>query len=668
MRHWTVNRKLFLLCSGATLIILVLGGMAYYTARTDQQTATELGAVRLPSVQNMQVIQEAQTAIDGVEKTLLDTNLSEEKRKELFARFDEAKAQADEAWGVYEVLPHTAEGAECWTEFAAAWGTWWTDHEEFVKLVQQFDALGIPEPSALERELQRFRGDHYKGMLDVQEQIEAGAIKEGADDPTACNFGRWMASFTTTNANITRMVDEIRPCHEAFHASVGHARERLAEGDKEGALRIIHEDQKAAALKTFELFTSMLGEIDTVRGIYDHMANQTMVIAQASGNKAQQLAGQLVVMNTTDAATTVEAVTTEASLLKTLTLAGVALSIVAFLVLGFMITGSISNPLQRIATSLGGGAEQTASASLQVAQSSQDMAQGASEQASSLEETSASLEEITSMTKQNSDNATMAMNLSAAANASAAKGADAVAKMEQAIGEIKKSADETAKIVKTIDAIAFQTNLLALNAAVEAARAGDAGKGFAVVAEEVRNLAQRSAEAARTTSLLIETSITHAERGVSTTEEVAAALREIADQSSKVSQLVNEIAAGSREQAQGIDQVNTAVAEMDQVTQRTAASSEESASAAEELSAQADSMREMVAELLAMVGSSASEATRTATAAPKHKGTPFAGRGNGRTSHIEVHPARPHAARTNGHGARNPEQVIPLHEDSLAEV
>ncbi len=219
----------------------------------------------------------------------------------------------------------------------------------------------------------------------------------------------------------------------------------------------------------------------------------------------------------------------------------------------------------------------------QVAQASQQLAQGSTEQAAGLEETSSSLEQLAAQTKQNADNAQQANQLSAETTKSALSGSDAMQRMNQAILQIQKSSEETSKIIKTIDEIAFQTNLLALNAAVEAARAGEAGKGFAVVAEEVRNLAMRSAEAAKNTSAMIEESVRNSNNGVEITNDVARSLGEITTSVQKVNDLVEEINSACQEQAQGIDQINISMNQMDKVTQANAANAEESSGAASQV-------------------------------------------------------------------------------------
>jgi methyl-accepting chemotaxis protein len=239
-----------------------------------------------------------------------------------------------------------------------------------------------------------------------------------------------------------------------------------------------------------------------------------------------------------------------------------------------------------------------------VSSAAQSLAEGSSEQAASLEETSSSLEEMSSMTKQNADNAKQANSLMGEAKQVVGTANESMGKLTESMGEITKASEETSKIVKTIDEIAFQTNLLALNAAVEAARAGEAGAGFAVVADEVRNLAMRAADAAKNTATLIEGTVKKVKDGSELVGRTNEAFKQVAGSSAKAADLVAEISAASSEQAQGIGQINTAVTELDKVTQQNAANAEESASASEEMSAQAETMKGMVDELVAIVGRS----------------------------------------------------------------
>ncbi len=230
----------------------------------------------------------------------------------------------------------------------------------------------------------------------------------------------------------------------------------------------------------------------------------------------------------------------------------------------------------------------------QISQGSQSLASGSSQQASSLEEVAGSLQQLESMGTRNSQNAQQARSLAEDARAVADRGFQSMSQLSESIERIKQSSDETSKVVKTIDEIAFQTNLLALNAAVEAARAGDAGKGFAVVAEEVRNLAMRSAQAAKDTASLIEEGVKNADQGVAYNQAVLENFGEIKEKVSQVNSVNEEIAGASDQQKEGVTQINRAVEQMNQVTQQTAANSEESAAAAQQLSGQAEEMRSLV--------------------------------------------------------------------------
>ena len=302
--------------------------------------------------------------------------------------------------------------------------------------------------------------------------------------------------------------------------------------------------------------------------------------------------------SSTASSDTVTGIVTQSKLIAVIMLIfGIVIGVGAAII----ITRSITRPIKVLADTLSAGADQTTSAAGQVSAASQSLAEGASEQAASLEETSSSLEEMSSMTKRNAETAGKVKELGSEARKAGDLGVQDMTAMVAAMDDIKRSSDDIAKIIKTIDEIAFQTNILALNAAVEAARAGEAGMGFAVVADEVRSLAQRCAQAAKETAGKIEDAVQKSAKGAEISAKVAKSLEEIVGKARQVDEMAGEVAAASQEQSQGISQVNTAVTEMDKVTQSNAASAEESASAAEEMTAQAEALKEAVTELLRMV-------------------------------------------------------------------
>jgi methyl-accepting chemotaxis protein/methyl-accepting chemotaxis protein-1 (serine sensor receptor) len=289
----------------------------------------------------------------------------------------------------------------------------------------------------------------------------------------------------------------------------------------------------------------------------------------------------------------------------------------------FMVVRGVGGKLQSATERLHAGVEQVMAASSQVATSAESLSQGATEQAASLEETSASMEEMASMTHKNAENARQAATLVTSVARQVTESNTALEGMVGSMAAIKESSHKVAKIIKTIDEIAFQTNILALNAAVEAARAGEAGMGFAVVADEVRNLAQRSAQAAKDTAELIEESIARSQEGAGKVQDVAAAIEAITASVTQVKGLVDEVREASQQQTQGIDQVAQAIQQMEKVTQTTAATAEESAAASEELNAQAETSMSVVGQLAALVGgsggrTSAAPATRTSARQTSH--------------------------------------------------
>ncbi|MCP4611579.1 MAG: methyl-accepting chemotaxis protein [Planctomycetes bacterium] len=449
--------------------------------------------------------------------------------------------------------------------------------------------------------------DYLKDFPALHEQIEASKVPHQHLHESAIPISKALAKGAEGKGEAEKIFQEttlpaLEKVGECFHRAI-EAEDKLYQAQ--------HAAHKIFDETTLPLLHETLGHLNGMKTAAEH--------AVAGMQKANQIYANETVPNLQKVQsalqkarqTVKENIMTQDVMLgsaqgtkRNVGIAGI-IGIAIGVVLAFFIARAIISALKKIINALGEGSEQVSSASGQVSSASQSLAEGSTEQAAGLEETSSSLEEMASMTKQNADNAQQANTLASEAQKAANNGTEAMERMGTAINDIQKSSDETAKIIKVIDEIAFQTNLLALNAAVEAARAGEAGKGFAVVAEEVRNLAMRSAEAAKNTSAMIEESVKNSKNGVDIAEEVGKVLEEIVQSVGKTNDLVSEIAAASQEQAQGIDQVNTAMAQMDKVTQQNAANAEESASASEELSAQAESMDDVVGELVTLVGGTA---------------------------------------------------------------
>jgi methyl-accepting chemotaxis protein len=487
-------------------------------------------------------------------------------------------------------------------------------------------------------------------------------------DYRKCMLGKWLYggeadAFVKDYPAFASLVEKVKEPSRLLYEAAVKINVCLANNDYDGPVAIVKNELKPNLRKTAGVLKEMRDLTRNFTKDQKEAAEIFLTLIKRNVEKVQELMHQ--VSETVEKnMVTREALLQGAGRVKTLVSITGILGLVAGLLSAFLVARGLVFSMTMIANNMSEGAGQVASAAGHVAASSQSLAEGAFEQAASIEETSSSLGELSSMTRQNADNAAQADSLMKEAGQAVAQANDSMAKLTTSMEEISIANKETRKIIKTIDEIAFQTNLLALNAAVEAARAGEAGAGFAVVAEEVRNLALRSAEAAKNTAEMIKGTVLKTQEGSGQAEETGKAFGRVVEAVSRVGELAGEIASASNEQSQGLGRINTAVTEMDKVTQQNAATAEEAASASEEISAQAEQMKAMVGELLAMVGVNSTESgsmrytdtesKRSAEAVkPAEKAVPVKLPGDAAASSRLKRP--------------EPEEIIPFDEDDFSD-
>jgi methyl-accepting chemotaxis protein len=636
LNSYKIGPKLLAGFLSVALLVAAVGGIGLYSMRTLQKASDDIGTNYLPTVRGVGLFNVGISDARVAEQLMVSAKKSGDVTTYNLARTDLATAyteELDKGIALYEPIPRLAEEDSIWKRLSV-------NIAEFRSTVSQVESLleqnKVAEAEAIvlsSRELFLSTSTDADRIAALQDGFSADAVKTVTDAGSrgrmlilsglvlavlaAVTLGVVLSRHITTPLKaVAERAERLRTvCIADMQRGVAAmARGDLSTDPKPTTqpLEYTRRDELG------ELANTIDGMIRATRDTLTSFSSTQTVVRDVIGGTAtlnqRAIAGDLQARGDAsrfDGAFR-ELVTGVNRILDTVVApineASDVLSRIADRDLTARVAGAYAGDHARIKESINTAAgnleealigvtastDQVNSAAAAIASGSQSLAQGTSEQAASIEEISSSLQEVEAMVQQSTEAAGNARQLAEGAQTAATLGEAGVRELADAMNRIKQSSDATTKIVKTIDEIAFQTNLLALNAAVEAARAGDAGRGFAVVAEEVRSLALRAAEAAKSTASLIEEGSANAVAGVGATQRVSSALGDIAAMTSKVSTVMNGIVSASDQQRIGISQVNVAISQMSAGTQAAAANAEESASAAEELSSQAQTMQSVV--------------------------------------------------------------------------
>lgn len=653
VKQLKLSTKLILSFLAIAGIAAIVGLVGYFNLGVLRTHVVDIGTKNLPGIESLLKISETTSALRIAQRTLLNPNLKEEDRKRQYDNIEKARANYRANLEKYRKIPKTAQQEALWQEFEKDFKEWEKENDAYFSLVHDLENKDILNPDGMLEKIERSRGGHCELMAKVGIMMQTKQTFDGGDDPAACYYGKWIAGFKTKNQVLLTSIKDIEDPHKKFHAAVKRLKEMITDGKMEEASTVYTHEMYPLTQQVLGYFQDMRDEAAWTQDLYRKMSDQTMIKARELQARVTDVLHKLIDLSDTMSERSVAQGTRSSVQSQVMMSIVLSVGIAAAIFLGIILSVAISRPLRQIIHSLNQGSEQTTAAAAEISSASQSLSQGASEQASTMEQVTSSLNEMTTTITASADHAMKANQLTEQARTHSEDGNVAMKEMQQAMVAINASSDKISKIIKTIEEIAFQTNLLALNAAVEAARAGEHGKGFAVVAEEVRNLARRSAEAAKDTAALIAENISKTKSGVDIARKVETSLSEIVEYTKKVADSVSEIARTSTVQANGITQINSAIDQATKVVQQNASSAEQTAASSQELSSQATVLKDLVVELNKIVG-----------------GTQSAEAGHPRVSHerrnqpqdpvIHFQPQDPPGKR--GPKVTRPEDVIPLND------
>ncbi|WP_305043379.1 methyl-accepting chemotaxis protein, partial [Geoalkalibacter sp.] len=428
------------------LITLAVGIIGWRGVDSLDGHLTEVGAVRLPSVQSLLEMEAGTEQILMAQRTLLNPRLQDEDRKRQFANVDRAQKRNQKAMDVYAPLPQTAEEEVLWRQFVPTWEEFRRQNDEFFRMARELEGTGVLNPVQLRADLQQFRADHHQLMGRVMTMLREGKVFDGGTDHTACNFGRWLARFQSDNPLIREILAGVNDNHGPFHQGIAQAKALVEAGDARGAEEVLRAVIIPGAEGTFARFERLLAEAARAEELYTAMESQAMGPTRLRHDEAMALLEKIIHINEEVAAQAVSAAHQDAVQAETLALGGAVIGVILALALGFILTRIITRPiiqgvkfaetvaagdlsqqlaidqkdeigqlasalngmvekLREVVSDVRGSADNVASGSQQLSASSEEMSQGATEQAAAAEEASSSMEQMAANIRQNADNA-----------------------------------------------------------------------------------------------------------------------------------------------------------------------------------------------------------------------------------------------------------------------
>lgn len=594
----TLGKRISLGFGILVAITLVLGTMGVINMRSAATNATKLSDIYAPEVQvASEVFKTAnQIRYDIRAFTMQDDEKSLAEAKKGFVELQKLLSDAEALGKKYDLkalLEQQKAASKALGEYMASVER----SEKILERKKTFDTSMVDSARIFLKNTDEYlRTQEAQLRVEIEEKADKVKLIERLDKITKINniidTGN-NARVYGQRAQVKRDVTMLESAIQAFdgvYKTLADIRAHTARAANLEQLKNIETATKSyeTALRAFLL---IMQETDTENKLRVKAANEVLAASEAVVDLGLKNVGEISHESTTSL-----------SLASLMMIIGLVLALIISFGVAFFMIRSIVKIVVESVKSLSEGTTQVVSASEQISSASVSLAEGASSQASSVEEVSATIEQATASNNQNAENSREANILAQHSNEAAKIGNQRVEELMGAMEKITDSSQKIAKIIKTIDEIAFQTNLLALNAAVEAARAGEHGLGFAVVAEEVKNLAERSAGAAKEITGIIEASIDQVKMGTDVANKTKESFGDILSGIKKTSDLIGEIAISAKEQAEGMNQIATAMGSVDQITQQNASASEETAAAAEELNAQALSMLQSVSEIAALAG------------------------------------------------------------------